>query len=87
MTYDFSERILQVENAFDDVDSIRVLLYLDEYNPNVLLEDLEKHLEIENKELRKIVTNLISAELVKKDSDTYRLSNFGKITVNNLKQL
>jgi predicted transcriptional regulator len=87
MENQISDRISQMNDVFDDINSIRVLLYLDEYNPNVLLTDLEKNLGITNDSMVKIVTKLISLDLVKKENDMYHLAELGKLTVGNLKKI
>ena len=87
MDTQLSTRIQKFDGFLDDMDYIRVLLYLDEFNPNVLLEDLSKKLEIENRKIMRIVSELIDTELVKKEDNTYQLSELGKITTKNLKNL
>lgn len=87
MEVQISSRIQKFDGFLDDVDYIRVLLYLDEYNPDVLLEDLSRNLEIDNKKTIKIVSALIETGYVKKENNMYQLSEFGKITTKNLKNL
>ncbi len=87
MDYKLSDRTVQFDEILDNLEGIRILLYLDSYNPEVLLQDLEKNLNIDNKDLREIITKLISLDLVIKQDNMYQLTKFGKVTVTNLKNI
>ena len=79
--------IEKVDTLINDFDSIRIVLYLDKYNPNVDLNQLEKALKIERTSLAKTMDVLIRNEFVITENDKFRLSKFGKITTQNLKDL
>jgi len=71
-------------DSITDYDSIRILLYLRQYNPDVKMEDLEKELGMDKKNLALKIANLIDIRMVKYENDGYRLTYSGRIAVNKL---
>ncbi|HLD83939.1 MAG TPA: hypothetical protein VI979_03755 [archaeon] len=77
----------RIDALLNDFDSIRIVLYLDKYNPNVLLSQLEENLNIDRATIAKKMDLLIKNEFVINDKGKFKLSNFGKVTATNLKRL
>ena len=76
-----------MDALLNDFDSIRIVLYLDKYNPNVDLSQLEENLNIDKTLLAKTMDTLIRNDFVINNGGKFKLSQFGKITAQNLKAL
>ncbi len=74
-------------NSISDFNSLKVLLFLKESNPNVSLEYMEKNLNIERSELIKTLSKLFDVRMVKQENNSYRLTHSGRIAVNKLETL
>ena len=86
-TYDTFEHMHKFESVINDFDSVRILLYLDKYNPKIELIQLEKDLRIEKIQLAQLVDVMIQNHMIINEKGKLRLSNFGKMTAKNLKTL
>ena len=77
------------EELIRDRDSLRVILYLAEYNPNIKIQALEDALGMSQDKLVPIIHRLRNNGIVSfnETKDTYELSPFGRNIVGNLRRL
>lgn len=69
-----------------DRNVLRVLFYLDKYNPEVTVDDLRQYLRLDEQEIRKIVVELIKEKIVETHhQDLIKLTERGQTAVGRLK--
>ncbi len=82
-----SNDMIELNRMLDDIRFIKILLYLDKYNPNVIIGELENNLSINNTDVQSIIDSLIRIGIVVSENEKFRLTDYGRMIVNNLKTI
>lgn len=84
-----SQTTTKLNDIFDSVETIQILYYLEEYNPNVTIETLSRELQIDSNFVAKILKNLLELEIIQPSEDKrqFSLTTYGRNIVNVLHEL
>ena len=78
------ERVREIDELLSSAKSLMILLYLEQFNPDVSLVDLEKNLKIGRVDLLDEIMKLIYFDLVNKEDSSYQLTEYGRVIINRL---
>lgn len=73
-----------MRNLMHDNDSLKMLFYLREFNPNVSIDDLVNNLNLEYDDIKNKLSKLVTFAIVKQNDSKFELSAEGRIFVNGL---
>ncbi len=68
-------------DMMEDKETMKMLFYLREFNPNATIEDI-KQLEINEENIKKKLNNLKGLEMVEYNNPYFKLSDRGVVMVN-----
>ncbi len=70
----------EIMDVMKDEETLKILLYLREFNPNVTIEDLKK-LEINEEEIHTKLDKLINLKIIERTDHHFKLSERGRTMV------
>lgn len=68
-------------DVMKDKEILKILFFLQEFNPNVTTEDLKKNLNIEEQNLNKKLTELENLGIIEQINSMFRLTKEGKVMI------
>lgn len=84
-----SQSISKINDIFESVETIQILYYLEDQNPNVTMETMSKELLIDSNLVAKILKNLLELGIIQLSADKkqFSLTAYGRNTVKVLHEL
>jgi len=73
-----------LSDVMDDKDTLRILFYLKDFNPDVKVEELNKYLNIDTVEVEEKLNNLEKIGMVLSHDSKFKLSEDGNRIANSI---